>query len=221
MEPGFWHERWREGRIGFHQPSVTPQLERHWDALGLAAGSTVFVPLCGKSLDMRWLAARGHRVLGIELSAIAVREFFSEQGLEPTLRETAYGLHHEAGPFEIIVGDAFGLDRAALAACAGVFDRAALVALPPDLRRRYAHCTWAALPQGCRGLVVTLEYPQAQKAGPPFAVAAEEMLALFGEDWAPVLLERSDILATEPRFIEAGVDALASAAWRLERQPAC
>ena len=220
MEPGFWHERWREGRIGFHQPSVTPQLERHWDALRLAAGSTVFVPLCGKSLDMRWLAARGHRVLGIELSAIAVREFFSEQGLEPTLRETAYGLHHEAGPFEIIVGDAFGLDRAALAACAGVFDRAALVALPPDLRRRYAHGTWAALPQGCRGLVVTLEYPQAQKAGPPFAVAAEEMLVLFGEDWAPVLLERSDILATEPRFIEAGVDALASSAWRLERQPA-
>ncbi len=219
MEPGFWHERWREGRIGFHQPSVTPQLERHWDALRLAAGSTVFVPLCGKSLDMRWLAARGHRVLGIELSAIAVREFFSEQGLEPTLRETAYGLHHEAGPFEIIVGDAFGLDREALANCAGVFDRAALVALPPDMRLRYAGSTWAALPQGCRGLVLTLEYPQAEKAGPPFAVGADEMQALFGDDWAPVLLERSDILATEPRFIEAGVGALAAATWRLERQP--
>ena len=219
MDPGFWHERWREGRIGFHQPSVTPQLERHWDALGLAAGSTVFVPLCGKSLDMRWLAARGHRVLGVELSEIAVREFFGEQGLEPTLRETAYGVHHEAGPFEIIVGDAFRLDRGALAACAGVFDRAALVALPPDMRLRYAGGTWAALPQGCRGLVVTLEYPQAEKAGPPFAVGADEMQALFGDDWAPVLLERSDILATEPRFIEAGVGALAAATWRLERQP--
>ncbi len=219
MEPGFWHERWREGRIGFHQASVTPQLERHWDALGLPAGGTVFVPLCGKSLDMRWLADRGHRVLGVELSDIAVRDFFAGQGLVPSLRETVYGVHHAAGPFEIIVGDAFALDREALADCAGVFDRAALIALPPDMRRRYAATTWAALPAGCRGLLVTLEYPQTEKAGPPFAVEAAEVEALFGGDWSPVLLERADILPGEPRFIDAGVSSLTTSAWRLERHP--
>jgi len=218
MEPGFWHQRWRDGRIGFHQSAVTPQLERHWDALGLPAGSTVFVPLCGKSLDMAWLAERGHRVLGVELSDVAVHDFFAGQGLVPSLRETAYGVHHEAGPFELIVGDAFALDRALLADCAGVFDRAALIALPPDMRRRYLATTWAALPEGCRGLLVTLEYPQEQKAGPPFAVAADEVQALFGDAWSPALLERRDILAEEPRFIEGGVSALATAAWRLERR---
>lgn len=220
MDPAFWHERWRDGRIGFHQPEVTPQLERHWDALGLAAGSTVFVPLCGKSLDMPWLAARGHRVLGIELSEVAVRDFFHEQGLVPARHRSRYGEHCSAGPYEIIIGDVFALDHMALAECAGVFDRAALVALPPELRRRYVDAGWAALPPGCRGLLVTLEYPQAEKAGPPFAVDAQEVQALFGHAWAPTLLERSDILADEPRFAEAGASALATATWRLQRPDA-
>ncbi|GGK06984.1 thiopurine S-methyltransferase [Luteimonas terricola] len=218
MEPAFWHERWRDGRIGFHQPVVTPQLERHWDTLALPAGSTVFVPLCGKSLDMPWLATRGHRVLGVELSETAVRGFFEEQGLVPAQRETGYGVHHAAGPFEIIVGDAFALDHAVLAGCAGVFDRAALIALPPNLRRRYVETTWASLPDDCRGLLVTLEYPQAEMAGPPFSVEAAEVQALFAAAWSPTLVERSDILAQEPRFAAAGVGSLATAAWRLQRQ---
>ena len=217
MDPAFWHERWRKGRIGFHQPLVTPQLERHWDALALPAGSTVFVPLCGKSLDMPWLAARGHRVLGVELSEVAVSDFFKEQGLVPARHGSRYGEHCSAGPYEIIIGDAFALDRAALADCAGVFDRAALIALPPDLRRHYVETSWANLPGSCRGLLVTLEYPQAEKAGPPFAVEAAEVRMLFGTAWTPTLLERSDILADEPRFGDAGVTALATAAWMLQR----
>lgn len=219
MEAEFWQERWREGRIGFHQSRVSPLLERHWDALAPAPGSTVFVPLCGKSLDMAWLAARGHRVLGVELSAIAVRDFFQDQGLAPRVHETRYGVHHVAGPFEIILGDAFSLDREALSGCAAVFDRAALIALPPDLRRRYVATAWAGLPGDCRGLLVTLEYPQAEKAGPPFPVEAAEIRALFGAAWSPELLERRDILAEEPGFAAEGVTALATSAWRLRRQP--
>ncbi|HZV22956.1 MAG TPA: thiopurine S-methyltransferase, partial [Luteimonas sp.] len=88
MDPAFWQQRWREGRIGFHQECVTPLLEQHWDAVGAPAGGRVFVPLCGKSLDMAWLAARGHRVLGVELSPIAVRQFFEESGLSPDIRES-------------------------------------------------------------------------------------------------------------------------------------
>src|SRR3546814_2467047 len=81
MDPDFWQQRWRDNRIGFHRDGVLPLLEKHWPSLGLATGSRVFVPLCGKSLDMAWLAARGHRVLGVELSPLAVGQFFDENGL--------------------------------------------------------------------------------------------------------------------------------------------
>ena len=217
MEPDFWQQRWHEGRIGFHQDRVTPLLEQYWDALGVPAGGQVFVPLAGKSLDLAWLAARGHRVLGIELSQLAVEQFFAEHGLAPTLRKSRYGTHYAAGGIELVHGDVFDLDADALAGCAGVFDRAALIALPPDLRRRYASGPYAALPTGCRGLLVTLEYPQQEKAGPPFSVGEDEVRASFGRRWTVDLLERRDILADQPGFVAEGVTALATAAYRIVR----
>ena len=134
MQPDFWHQRWADNQIGFHQSSPTPLLLKYWPALGIAQGAQVFVPLAGKSLDMAWLAAQGHRVLGVELSQLAVEQFFAEHGLQPETRDSKYGRHHEAGGIELIVGDAFGLDPALLADVAGVYDRAALIALPPALR---------------------------------------------------------------------------------------
>src|SRR5690554_6648884 len=110
MEPDFWHQRWQENRIGFHMEKPLPLLLKHWPSLDLPAGSRVFVPLCGKSVDMAWLAGRGHRVLGVELSELAVRQFFEERGLEPAVHETRYGRHYSSGPYELIVGDAFALD---------------------------------------------------------------------------------------------------------------
>src|SRR3546814_8021419 len=110
-------------------PYTTRFRSKHGPPLGLATGSRVFVPLCGKSLDMAWLAARGHRVLGVELSPLAVGQFFDENGLAPTKRESPLGTHFTAGPIEIICGDAFALDAQTLADCAAVYDRAALIAL--------------------------------------------------------------------------------------------
>lgn len=217
MNPEFWHQRWREGRIGFHQAQVTPMLERHWDAIGAAPGSQVFVPLSGKSLDMPWLAARGHRVLGIELSQLAVDQFFEEQGLHPEVHGSRYGTHHTAGGIELIVGDVFDLDATALANCATVFDRAALIALPARLRGRYVREVHGALPAGCRGLLVTLEYPAHEKAGPPFPVDEAEVRGLFADAWAVELLECRDILAEQPGFIEEGVTALTTSAYRIGR----
>lgn len=217
MDPDFWQQRWQEGRIGFHQDRPSPLLEAHWDSLQLAPGSRVFVPLCGKSLDMAWLAARGHRVLGVELSQLAVDQFFSEHGLVPDVHESSHGLHHVAGAIEIIRGDAFALDADALSGCTGLFDRAALIALPPDLRTRYAMELHARLPAGCRGLLVTLEYPQQEKAGPPFAVQEEEVRTLYGRDWQVRLLQRLDILQREPSFAAEGVTALRTCAYALHR----
>lgn len=218
MDPDFWQQRWHDGQIGFHQDRVTPLLEQHWDALALPAGSRVFVPLAGKSLDMLWLAARGHRVLGVELTRIAVEQFFDENNLQPEVTESPLGQHFIDGEIELILGDAFALDAAALADCVGVYDRAALIALPADMRKRYADELYSKLPRGCRGLLITLEYPQHEKAGPPFSVTEHEVRALFGRDWAIDALERRDILAAQPNFVAEGVTALHTSIYRMTRQ---
>ncbi len=96
MDPAFWQERWKNQDIGFHQPEFHALLQKYWSRLDLRPGSPVFVPLCGKSLDMVWLAQQGHRVIGAELSELAIDDFFAERGLDPTAR-TAAQLHREVG----------------------------------------------------------------------------------------------------------------------------
>ncbi|MDQ3205703.1 MAG: thiopurine S-methyltransferase [Pseudomonadota bacterium] len=218
MNPDFWHQRWQQNRIGFHQSEVTPLLQKHWPSLELAPGTRVFVPLSGKTLDMPWLAARGHRVLGVELSQLAIERFFAEHRLQPDVRESRYGVHYRAGKIELICGDVFALDRDALADCSAVYDRAALIALPAELRRPYAQQLYAALPRGCRALMITLEYPQDQKAGPPFSVREDEMRALYSPDWRVETIERRNILANQPQFAEEGVTELDTVVYRLGRR---
>ena len=218
MEPEFWQQRWREGRIGFHQDKPMPLLLKHWPSLGVAPGSRVFVPLAGKSLDMAWFASQGYRVLGVELSPLAVEQFFDEHGLKPEQRTSKYGTHFNAGGIEIILGDAFVLDAEVLADCAAVYDRAALIALPPELRARYVGELHARLPRGCRGLLITLEYPQDEKQGPPFSVPEAEVLARYGHGWEVEVLERRDILAQQPGFVAEGVSALDTVVYRLRRR---
>lgn len=217
MEPDFWRQRWRDNKIGFHQERVTLLLEQYWTTLALPRGSRVFVPLAGKTLDMPWLCSQGHRVLGVELSRIAIEQFFDEHSLQPTLHESRHGTHFVAGEIELICSDVFALDADALADCAGVYDRAALIALPRAMRERYVHELHAQLPGGCRGLLVTLDYPQQEKAGPPFSVDADEVQALYGRDWQVELLERRDILAAQTGFVAEGVTQLHTSAWRIER----
>ena len=216
MDHEFWQQRWREGRIGFHQERVMPLLEKHWPALALPRGSRVFVPLAGKSLDMLWLAAQGYRVLGVELSPLAVAQFLAENQLVAQVHESRCGTHHVAGAIELICGDAFALDAAVLADCSGVYDRAALIALPQDLRTRYVGEVYARLPAGCRGLLITLEYPPHEKQGPPFPVEEAEVHRLHASRWAVELLERRDILAAQPGFVAEGVTALSTAVYRLQ-----
>lgn len=220
MQPDFWHQRWAEKQIGFHQDKPTPLLLKHWPSLQVDAGSRVFVPLAGKSLDMAWFASQGLRVLGVELSRIAVEEFFAENGLEPDVSQSPFGTHYRAEGIELICGDAFGLDSTVLADCTAVYDRAALIALPASLRHRYVRELYPRLPQHCRGLVITLEYPQHEKDGPPFDVREDEVRELYGRDWDVTTLERRDILAQQPRFIEEGVTALDTVVYRIERRPA-
>ena len=217
MNPDFWHQRWQDNQIGFHQGAPTPLLLKHWPSLGVPAGAQVFVPLAGKSLDMAWFAAQGYTVLGVELSKLAIEQFFAENELDPEIETTRCGTHYRAGGIELINGDAFGLDADALRDCAAVFDRAALIALPPDLRVRYARELYANLPAGCRGLLITLEYAQAEREGPPFSVPEAEVRTEFGRDWDVELLERRPIPPEHPGFV-SGVSRLETAAWALRRR---
>ncbi len=217
MQPEFWHQRWTDNQIGFHQESPTPLLLKHWPSLGVVPGARVFVPLAGKSLDMTWFASQGHPVLGVELSQVAIGQFFDEHGLKPTITESKYGIHYEAGGIELVCGDAFNLDKDALRDCAAVFDRAALIALPPDLRVRYARELYARLPDGCLGLLVTLEYPQQELDGPPFSVQEDEVQTLYLPDWNMDLIHRRAIPDDHPGYV-AGVSTLDTAVYALRRR---
>jgi thiopurine S-methyltransferase len=218
VDGAFWLERWREGQIGFHQSTPSPLLVECWDAIGAAPDARVYVPLAGKSVDMPWLAARGHRVFGVELSPLAVEQFFAEQGLKPQVEHTPKGVLSHAGSIDVLCGDVFALEEGDLADCNAFFDRAALIALPPDLRRRYVREMYARLPRGCVGLLVTLEYPPHQKQGPPFSVPEAEVRDLFERDWTVERLVHRDILSYQDRFREEGVTALHAAAYRLQRR---
>ncbi|MGI9247062.1 MAG: thiopurine S-methyltransferase [Steroidobacteraceae bacterium] len=218
MHPEFWHERWRTGQIGFHQSGPHPFLERWWPSLGVPAESRVYVPLCGKSLDMVWLAVRGHRIVGSELSEIAVREFFGEHASEPAARATGPFRVHAAGPFEIFEGDALALTPELLGPVAAAYDRAALVALPAPLRRTYADLFATLLPASARSLLVTFEYDQSRKAGPPFAVAEAEVHQLYGTAFVVERLDCVDIIEASPKFAEAGVGSLHEVAYALRRR---
>ena len=208
MDSVFWHERWKEGRIGFHQGDINPYLQAHWQSLGVAAGGTVFVPLCGKSRDMLWLREHGHKVLGVEIVPQAVEAFFAENDLAAEVsRQGAFTLWQSEG-VKIFCGDFFALTAADVAEVAGVYDRASLIALPPMMRERYAEQLRAILPDKLDILLVTMDYPQAEMNGPPFAVSAQEVAALYKKYFDIQQVSAEDILAREPRFKEQGLTRL-------------
>ncbi|MBO1110337.1 thiopurine S-methyltransferase [Bordetella petrii] len=217
MDADFWLERWRDGRTHFHQAHVTPLLAKYWPTLQLPAGSRVLVPLCGKSLDMVWLAQQGHQVLGVELSSLAVEQFYAENGLQATVREAGPGRYYTAGAISIYCGDIFDLGADVLGECVGAFDRAALVALPAAMRARYAQHVYGQLADAYRGLLITLDYEQSQMDGPPFSVRDDEVQAIYAGHSEAELIDRRDILAKEPKFAERGLAQLDTLVYRLRR----
>ena len=208
MEEGFWQARWQRNQIGFHRDEVNAGLIKHWPKLQVPAGRCVLVPLCGKSLDLCWLAEQGYEVLGVELIEKAVVDFFAEQQLLPTITEQGAFKRYTAGAITILCGDFFALTREDLATVAAFYDRAALIALPAELRLRYAQHLSQHLPSKCDGLLMTLEYPQAEMQGPPFAVAPEQVEQFFAARFALTCLESKDIRGQEWRFKDAGVTQL-------------
>ena len=200
MQPEFWHDRWRAGQIGFHQPAADRNLTRHWPNLRLAGGSRVFVPLCGKSLDMLWLRDQGHCVIGVELSATALEAFCMENGIPARRRVEEDFDVYEAADLELYRGDFFGLTTARLGAVAAVYDRAALISWSPELRASYALHLAALMSPGTQMLLVTLEYREGQKSGPPFSVQDAEVKRLYSPHFTIEEISREDVSAAETRM---------------------
>lgn len=208
MKKDFWLERWERKETGFHQDEINPYLRQYWQELHLAQNSAVFVPLCGKSRDMLWLRAQGHPVLGVELSPIAVQAFFEENGLHPHRTAGTKFDRCEADNIRILCGDFFDLGMDDLAKTGAVYDRASLVALPPEMRERYVHHLAGILPPATQILLITFDYPQAEMPGPPFAVSANEVEALYRKCAEIRLLAQLEVLAQNPRFRERGLSRL-------------
>ncbi len=217
MDPEFWLQRWRDGCTGWHEGRANRMLERFVDMLGLdGRPGEVFVPLCGKALDMAWLAARGHGVIGVDLSDIAAREFFASIEVEPRVTEVSAGLiRYSGGGVTFYVGDVFDLQPPQLADVTAVFDRGALVALDPAQRARYVDHLARILPADVTMLLVVVEYDENAMSGPPFSVREGEVRALFEARYEIDLLMRRDVLDEEPRFRERGLSAMAETVYLL------
>lgn len=218
MDPDFWLGRWRQGQTGWHQPQVHPLLALHWSALELQRGAGVFVPLCGKSLDMRWLREQGHPVVGIDLSALAAEAFFADQRLVPRVERRGDMEWWIGGGYAIAVGDFFALTREDLGAAVAFYDRAAMIALPPELRVRYRQHLAALMPDDAVGLLIALEYEQSRVQGPPFSVQRDEVLAGFDRSFRIEMLAREAVPVDNPRFVDAGVSTWTETAYRLRRK---
>lgn len=192
MDADFWHHKWANNDIGFHESEANPLLLRHFPALGLAQDSRVFLPLCGKTLDIHWLLSQGYRVAGAELSRTAVEQLFDELGAAPRVSASGPLERHHAPGLDIFVGDLFDLSRQMLGPVDAIYDRAALVALPQGTRGRYAtHLIEISghAPQ----LLVCFDYDQRLMEGPPFSLSDEEIARHYAARYDVRLLERAAI----------------------------
>ena len=178
MEHNFWIERWNKKEIGWHKEDFHPKLVELGEAI-FKQGSAVFVPLCGKSKDMIWLAQQGYSVVASEISEIAIKEFFAELELQPEIIQMDSFSCYQNGPYKIFVGDFFELKPSHLTGCEGWYDRASLIALPEHMRAAYATKLMQLFNPGNKALVISLTYPDGFRKGPPFSVGVDELPRLW------------------------------------------
>ena len=215
MNPEFWHERWKKNDIGFHQDTINTPLQEFWQKLGLESGQRVFVPFCGKSRDILWIQSQGNPVVGVEISPLAIESFFKENHLQAVRVTEDKLIRWKCSSLEILCCDFFNLHKSHLEGVAAVYDRASLVALPPEMRVRYIRHLISLLPQGLSILLLTLDYNQKGMEGPPFSVSDEEVKELFEADFKIEKLQQQGVLDDFPRFKERGLAALTENVYRL------
>lgn len=192
MQEDFWHAKWQAGEIGFHLRDANPMLVKHFAALNLSPESRIFIPLCGKTKDIHWLLDQGFSVVGVELSELAIQQLFAELGVEPLITETANFRCYSAENIQVYVGDFFSLSTELLGDIDAVYDRAALVALPGEMRTAYSKTLSGLVPDKPQ-LLLTFVYDQSKMAGPPFSVSESEVKQHYGTSFSLTLLEEKTL----------------------------
>lgn len=189
MEHSFWRERWQQGQTRFHEGKPNRLLAAHMGVL--ADCRRILVPLCGKAEDLAFLAGEGHDVVGIELVEDAVRQFFDEHAATPAITSRGDLKIFSAGAITLIAGDFFATTRDDVGPIDGIYDRAALVALPAEMRERYVAHTFAIAPAAARELLIVFDDPLARPDGPPFSIPDAEVRARYAS-------RSIELLASEP-----------------------
>jgi len=187
MHHDFWHQRWQNQQIGFHLNEVNPFLLAHFQALKLQPGQRILVPLCGKTLDIHWLLTQGLQVVGVELSALAVDALFAELNLVPEITQAGALKHYRTAQLAVFQGDFFALDQSLLGPVDAVYDRAALIALPNEMRRQYCQHL-INLTHTAPQLLISFAYDQSLVPGPPFSVSQEEVGTHYQADYQCTIL---------------------------------
>ncbi|MBE0485523.1 thiopurine S-methyltransferase [Marinobacter sp.] len=198
MEHEFWHERWAKEETGFHEGTVNKYLHDHWPELASTGTDAVFVPLCGKAHDMWWLNDRGHPIIGVELSDIACKDFFEEAGEKATVHPGEPFTTFKHDDLQLWCGDFFQLVPDDLKHIRLVYDRAALIALPREMRQGYVDHLTAVTPDALQMLLITLDYDSNEMKGPPFNVSDDEVYQLYGEDYEITQMLRQDMARDNP-----------------------
>lgn len=204
MHIDFWKQRWENQQIGFHLNEVNPNLAKYWAEVTSNEEQQVLVPLCGKSLDMVWLAAEGYQVVGVECSEQALQQFIEEQRLAMAPSQQGEFTLYQAGNIQLLQGDFFKLNKSLLQSVSAVYDRASLIALPVDMRTKYVDLLNRILPQPVSILLVTMDYDQALMQGPPFAVSHNEVERLYQPSFDISLLDERNVIDDYPRFGKEG-----------------
>ena len=215
MDPKFWLERWEKGETGWHRDEVHPELIAHWPSLGLPPKSRVLVPLCGATPDMRWLADQGHEVIGIELSRFAIETFLKRNRVYHVEMDQDGFRTYLGGRYQFWCGDIFAMPEEATAGVTALYDRASLVALPPEARQRYARFLTERLVPETKGLLISLDYDQNQMNGPPFSVPESNVRALLVGDFDIERVSGADAL--DDGMKKRGLSALRETTYRLTR----
>ncbi len=210
MDAEFWLRCWQQDQLGWQLDAPHPLLltaPPDW-----FTPHAVFVPLCGKSPDLQYLAATAP-VVGAELSELACGAFFLERGWMPEIRTEADVVCYRHKNIAIWQGDYFAMQPTQLANCHRVYDRAALIALPEQMRRDYVRQLRRLMPKADM-LLLSLEYPPGEKQGPPFSVPADEVYDLF--DFATVKLwQQRDLTGQGFARRRFDTSVLVETSWRI------
>jgi thiopurine S-methyltransferase len=218
MQDKDWLIRWQKNQIGFHEAETNSHLKQYILSSNLKSGDTIFLPLCGKSADITWLAEQGFQVVGVELSAIAIQSYFSEQGLNYEQLESGPFVAYVSGNIRLLEGSFFDLQREDLADCSLVYDRAALIALEEPVRARYTDWMQSIMGDKADMLLVTLDYDQSEMNGPPFSVSTDEVVRHYGQAFQVHTMLQTEIVDDSPRWRSKGLSSLVESVYQLEQK---